>query len=197
MDILQYLIERVETAGSDHIPLFGGRFEGGYSIQQVPDELARLICLLAAHGPIRNSLEIGTASGGTTRFIREYVTIQRTVIIDDGKHPRFPVWTSKNRRHVKGLAEFIGDSHSQEARHFLESLAIQFDLAAIDGDHSAEGVRADWQLVQPFLADGAIVWFHDTRCVPAVADFWNEIRGRHTVLLETNGLGIGVLKFRP
>ncbi len=120
------------------------------------------------HGPFQNSLEIGTAAGGTTRFIRELVTIERTVILDDGKHPRFPVWMNQNRQHVKGLTEFIGDSHSPEARQFLDSLATRFDLAAIDGDHSEEGVLADWKLVQPFLADGkrGIVWFHDTLCVP-------------------------------
>jgi hypothetical protein len=196
MQILEHLVERAETAGSDHLPLFGGRFEGGYYLQQVPEELARLICVLAAHSPFQTCLEIGTASGGTTRFIREFVKIEKTVIIDDGKHVRFPIWTSQNRRHVQGLTEFIGDSHSAEARQFLCTLGTRFDLVAIDGDHSAEGVLADWQLVQPFLADGAIVWFHDTRCVPGVAGLWNEVRGRHTVLLETNALGIGVLRLR-
>lgn len=194
--LLTDLVDRVHAAGSDHLPTFGGSFEGGYGIQQVPEELARLTCLLAAYAPFRDSLEIGIAAGGTTRFLREHVDIARTTVIDDGRHPRFPTW-SLNRHHVPVLSEFIGDSHSRGARDFLTGLGRAFDLVAIDGDHSPAGVRADWRLVQPFLAPGALVWFHDVTCVhcPGVIALWRELRDFYPVLLETDVLGIGVLRF--
>jgi hypothetical protein len=202
-DLVGTIAAAVEQAGSDHIPLFAGTWEGGYWIQQQPDELARLVCLLAAMGPFKSSLEIGIAAGGTTRFIRDFVTIENTLVIDDGKHPRFPIWQTENKRHVANLYESIIDSHSGEARQQLTDYCYhggdarkgQFDLVGIDGDHSAEGIRSDWELVKPFLAAGAVVWFHDIIAVESVKEFWHELRTKYTVMLETDKLGIGVIRF--
>jgi len=36
------------------------------------------------------------------------------------------------------------------------------DLIFIDGDHSYEGVKADWELFSPFLTPSGIAVFHDT-----------------------------------
>jgi predicted O-methyltransferase YrrM len=38
----------------------------------------------------------------------------------------------------------------------------RIDLLFIDGDHSFEGVRADFEMFQPWLAPNALVVFHDT-----------------------------------
>ena len=193
-DLIDAVATAVSNAGSDDLGVFGGTWRGGYWIQQHPAELAKLVCLLATHGPYKSSLEIGIAAGGTTRFIRDMMTIEKTAVIDDGNHPRFAVWQSENRQHVANLSEFIGDSHSPEAAEFVASIGEKFDLVAIDGDHSASGVRADWELVKPHLADGAIVWFHDTRIIPEVREFWGELRLQYRVMLETDVLGIGVLR---
>lgn len=192
--LLNRVIMLVNSAGSDNVGCFGGVYEGGYHIQQRPEEFSRLVCFLAAHGPFRAYLEIGTASGGTLRFLKECVQIERCVTIDDGRHPKFIFWTEQNRQCIENLSEFIGDSHSAAARQFLQELGIQFDLVGIDGDHSYEGVAADWRLVQPFLADGALVWFHDIRVCPGVASLWHELSATHSRVLETNQLGIGVLR---
>lgn len=37
------------------------------------------------------------------------------------------------------------------------------DLVFIDGDHSEEGVAADWEAWHPFVAEGGAVVFHDAR----------------------------------
>lgn len=37
-----------------------------------------------------------------------------------------------------------------------------FDLLFIDGDHSYEGVKADWDAYKKFLRSGSVVIFHDT-----------------------------------
>ena len=192
--LLQSLVAEVERAGSDDVGYFGGLYEGGLQIQQRPTELARLVCLLAGYSPFANYLEIGTAAGGTTRFLTEWLAIHRTAIIDDGKHRKHPVWLAQNRRGISNLSEYVGDSHSPEARAFLQGLARSFDLVGIDGDHSYAGVRADWDLVEPFLAAHAIVWFHDIRACDGVARCWGELCRSHTVLLETDELGIGVLR---
>jgi hypothetical protein len=194
-DLLQLVCNQVERVGSENVGWFGGIYEGGWQLQQRPVEFSRLVCLLAAYSPFAAYLEIGTASGGTTRFLAEWLRIGRTVIIDDGQHPKHSIWVNQNRKFVPGLSEFIGDSHCDLAGDFLRGLDCIFDLACVDGDHSYEGVHSDWKLIQPFLAPDALVWFHDIRVCEGVARFWAEVRQRFTVVLETDELGIGVLRF--
>lgn len=194
--LLPAMIESIEHAGSDSVSYFGGIYEGGYHIQQTPEEFSRLIYLLAALGPFEANLEIGTAAGGTLRFINDHIRIDRNVVIDDGQHPKARIWSSQNRYCVPNVTEFIGDSHSREAADFLKSLNITFDLVAIDGDHSYPGVVADWNLIQPYIRAGTLVWFHDIRVCEGVASLWKVLRMKHSVLLETDQLGIGVLQIR-
>lgn len=41
-------------------------------------------------------------------------------------------------------------------------LPESIDFAFIDGDHSYEGVKKDWKIIQPKLSSWAVVVFHDT-----------------------------------
>jgi hypothetical protein len=51
--------------------------------------------------------------------------------------------------------------HSSELT--LEDIGGPLDLAFIDGDHSEEGVRADFVKVQKFVKEGGIIALHDVR----------------------------------
>ncbi|OIR07332.1 hypothetical protein GALL_105880 [mine drainage metagenome] len=42
------------------------------------------------------------------------------------------------------------------------SLPIRIDFAFIDGDHSYEGVKTDWEILKPRMAPFGVVVFHDT-----------------------------------
>ena len=194
--LLSAVTDAILLAGSDQVDGFQGLYEGGYHIQQVPNELARLASLLSAFSPFSNYLEIGTAAGGTLRFLTEQVQIDRTVVIDNGAHPKFKIWTDQNRKCITNLTEFIGDSHSTEAKDFLQNLNTTFDLVGIDGDHSAQGVKADWDLIQPYISQGSLVWFHDIVCIDGVKSLWTQLKDRHTPILETKELGIGVIRIR-
>src|SRR5205085_6787157 len=76
------MIALIENAGSDHLPTFGGKFEGGYHIQQNPAEFANLLMALKGR-PIKSYLQIGNAAGGSERLICEYLGIVDLTIIDD------------------------------------------------------------------------------------------------------------------
>lgn len=200
------LIESIIAAGFDDAEHFAkgvqGAYSGGYFIQQDPEEFAKLISVLRDHAPYHTMLSIGIAAGGNDRFIVESVDIKQAVVMDDGKHWNHKVWKDKNRAKVAAripLHEHIGNSHSKGASAFLKGLGMKFNLVGIDGDHTPAGVRMDWEMIQPYLAPGAIVWLHDIAMKEpgqtGAAELWYELRRHHKVLLETRKkFGIGVVQ---
>ena len=191
------LIQRIRQAGVHSAKLFDSEprlNNQNYAMQQSPDELARLIGLLAAYEPYEWSLEIGIAAGGTTRFLREQVSIANTVVIDDGRHKDAGLWR-EHRRHISNLTEFQGDSGSQASNEFLQGLKTRFDLVGIDADHRESAIRRDWKLVKTYLRGGAIVWLHDIHEHGGASVLWSKLKRRYPVLLETSGLGIGVIRY--
>jgi predicted O-methyltransferase YrrM len=93
------------------------------------------------------------------------------------------------RSFARGKQEIIlirGDSHDLhlpgevKARLGNEKL----DFLFIDGDHTYEGVKKDFEMYSPLVRGGGIVAFHDI--VPSSSDanigvprFWNELKERY------------------
>ena len=76
----------------------------------------------------------------------------------------------------------------------------------IDGDHTYEGVKKDFEMYAPLCRKGGIIAFHDIvpgplENVGGVPEFWNEIKGKykHKELVRNSqqgqqgGYGIGIL----
>jgi len=195
------LVALVRNAGTDNLSHFGNGYvaEGGYSLQQNPDEFAALVVHLSAFNP-RIFLEIGSASGGTARFLHEHLVFRRMLSIDDGTHHRYPEFAAN----TKGLplTHFKGDSHSPAAQAWLADAVGRgsrlVDVAFIDGDHSAAGVWQDVELVRPYMRPDARYIFHDTVACEGVKRAWERgsAEGLWTPLAEYVGaerpLGIGV-----
>lgn len=201
------MIETIQEAGLAE-ESFGFGQVGGFQMQQHPGEFADLVLVLQGlhlqGHPIRNYLQIGSAAGGSERFLCGRLGIRELVIIDTGDHPQFPTWRYTNKPALQNLGvqvtEYIGDSHEEGAEAFLATQG-KFDLIGIDGDHTPAGVRMDWQLVTPCLKPGSLVWFHDinyrfmrTRD-NGPWEVWSKLKERHKVHLETlEKFGIGLLE---
>ncbi len=171
-EIEQFVID----AGSENVPVFGGKFEGGWQIQQVPDEIAPCIhAMLESGQPINNYLEIGVAAGGTTALFNHFFHPSRIVLVDDNKHPK---------AHVRGYIldgvgreEIVGNSQDPVTIGVVAALAPErFDLIIIDGDHTFQGVKADVENYFPMLRPGGFLIFHDSVC--------QECWGVHLVVEE-------------
>jgi hypothetical protein len=190
------ILEKVLMAGSDDVQRFGGRFEGGLHIQQVPEELADLVVHLQGR-PYANYLEIGAAAGGTARFLRDALEVPYVCIIDDNQHPKHGLRSTI----IPDATEWIGNSHDPACAEFLAGLGRKFDLVMIDGDHRHEGVAADLAMVLPHLSSQAVILLHDITNEPGVRRLREEIRnelwpGLCEVASFVSRYGIAVIQYK-
>lgn len=83
----------------------------------------------------------------------------------------------------------------EEAIHRFEDGTI--DLLHIDGFHTYDAVRSDFETWLPKVSPGGIVLFHDVaaRMMDFGAwRFWSELETQHQTFLFRHGFGLGVLR---
>jgi cephalosporin hydroxylase len=149
-----------------------------------------LWCRLAAIGGLKISLDLPTGASGSCRYSNPMALAERTT--------RFKSFSANV--HV-----VTGDSHEQNSWRAIDDILgrgrEKLDFLFIDGDHSAEGVKLDYEDYRKFVRPGGMIAFHDIKDTDYhrtrgcfVADFWKEIEGekREIVGGECWG-GIGVV----
>jgi predicted O-methyltransferase YrrM len=111
------------------------------------------------------------------------------------------------RRNIKALrlerqVEIIRDMSSNAAARWM----LPIDMLFIDGDHSHEGVKKDWDLFMPFVTQFGVVVFHDTmwdlkpdspysRADMGVPAFVEELRMQgYPVTTLSNDFGVSVVQ---
>lgn len=161
-------VELVKAQGSGDESFFGYPvLEDGLYLQQDPHEFAALTQFLAEEVCSADlTLDLGIASGGQTKFLRDHFEAKQTIILDDGNHPLFKHW-ARIKQDVKSdiVFEMIEDSHKPSVREALKPWYNQVDFAYVDGDHSYKGLKQDIFLMKYLLKDGAFMVLHDTTAV--------------------------------
>ena len=198
---METLISEIEELGSGNVNYFGGKYEGGIRLQQVPKEIAQCIKYLMENGKSINSyLEIGSAAGGTAYVFNKFFDINTTVLIDDNFMEQ-----SKLREDILAdvnYSEFVGNSRSKEAFDFVDDLDCTFDVVFVDGDHEYPGVSADVLAYSRFVSPGGYLILHDTIICPGVKRVFDGIKAskRFASVVEFGddnhcmACGIGVIK---
>jgi predicted O-methyltransferase YrrM len=180
---------------------------------QVRSELLRFAAIIAELKPSL-ALEIGTARGGTLCVISRLSRTSATIISVDlpgglfgGGYRwfRIPIYKSFPVLDQK-LHLIRGDSHDQAIQSRVrEEIGKdrKLDLLFIDGDHSYQGVRADFDSYRSLVRSGGIIAFHDIAEHPKetgceVARLWQEVKTqyRHEEIIEDRDqgwAGIGIL----
>jgi predicted O-methyltransferase YrrM len=188
----------------------------GISIKpiQISYEIVKLLELVAELKP-KVILEIGTAGGGTLFLFTRVADSEALIISIDlpavfgllGEgYPmwKIPLYKSFSKEKQK-IFLIQGDSHSIETLRKIKEILRddKIDFLFIDGDHSYEGVKKDFEMYSPLVRKGGIIAFHDivprrqeTRC--EVDKFWNEIKYNYRYIeivrdWAQKRAGIGVL----
>lgn len=179
---------------------------------QVRSEICELAGLVAAMKPSA-ILEIGTAAGGTLFLFSRLAAPDARIISVDLPWGKFGggyyFWRIPLYRSFRGQSQRLNllraDSHSQGTFERVDKLldGRKLDFLFIDGDHTYEGVKRDFQMYSGLVKKGGAVAFHDIVEHPAdescgVHRFWREIKTGfpHRELIgdkDQKWAGIGVI----
>jgi methyltransferase family protein len=152
-------------------PRLRSRMGQGVQSIQFPSQLGPYLATVADAGVV-SYLEVGVEHGGTFAITVEFLRrfgLRRALAVDLGPTPLlFRRW---KRPEVSFAAM---NSHSPAFAALLRDQG-PFDLALIDGDHSEEGVRQDFETVRPHARMLAL---HDIveEAHAGVGRVWSAIR---------------------
>jgi predicted O-methyltransferase YrrM len=146
-------------------------------IQQVKEEFTLLAYFLNSFKP-HNILEIG-CKGGTFYMFNKFSTGKKIGLdIDDQYLQNIYFYM-----YGEDFTFIKANSQTEETVRSIENICNQFDFIFIDGDHSYEGVKRDFELYKKFLSPRGYIGFHDIdpnhvfRDGPGgqVYKFWQEL----------------------
>jgi len=158
-------------------------------------------------------LEIGTAKGGTLFLFSQIASCDGQVLSIDLPGGKFGGGYAEKK--IKLYHTFAKDNQKiillRKNAHEINTLnevksilsGQKLDFLFIDGDHTYEGVKMDFEMYSPLVRRGGIVGFHDiaeqtikNEC--EVNKFWNEIKRNYKYRefiydLSTTKYGVGLI----
>lgn len=189
----KYKIKRLnprETRVGALIDFVFDKFFGLIAPGQVRSEITSLASLVKELKP-KIVLEIGTAEGGTLFLFSRLVAPDAKIISIDlpggnfgGGYPEWKIslYKSFSLPHQR-LYLLRENSHLISTQEHIKEIigTTPVDFLFIDGDHTYEGVKKDFEMYSPLVKEGGVIAFHDIVVHPPekncdVHKFWEEIK---------------------
>jgi hypothetical protein len=160
-------------------------------ILQVYEELVNLAFWVRGFAP-NNILEVGTV-GSTFLLLSRLSTGKKASVDVRDIRPKL-----HNFMFGQDWCFFQGDSQTPEMRAAVSAYCESYDLIFIDGDHTYEGVKRDFENYRGLLSERGVILFHDvdpdhvfkTTVGGEVWRFWQDLdEGTKTTLCcqKSNG----------
>lgn len=133
---------------------------------QLRTELEQFIKFIDGEDP-KTVLEIGTLRGGSLYcWIKGLSHVKKVVSVD---YPSYrPLIRNRKKNIWRNFSKEVdlnvvwGNSHHPNTYENTANLIDDgVDFLFIDGDHTYEGVKNDFEMYSPLVVDGGIVAFHD------------------------------------
>lgn len=180
---------------------------GGIDSWQYPNQFSKYLHFLSKQY-IKSYVEIGCHKGGTfiitVEYLNRFNTLDRCLAVDN-----WPREIINEYKSIRPEIEYLTTS-SQSSRFYDAYLAHDWDLVLIDGDHSYNGAKKDYDLVKD---RARYIAFHDiaNSLCPGTQQIWADMKQMYTadqthqwcdqydeVLLRMRGsiMGIGLVQHK-
>jgi predicted O-methyltransferase YrrM len=149
-----------------------------------PSELQALFQLASRCPMGAKALEIGSHLGASSCYLGAGLKPRNGVLfcVDTWNNETMPDGIkdtfSEFSANTSGLGGLIVTLRKRSTALRKEDILTPLDLVFIDGDHSYESVKSDFEVVSPWLSARAKVAFHDTVAFAGVSRFLGEILAR-------------------
>jgi len=194
---------------------FSSQFNALITPYQICSEIQALCEIVRQRRP-RTVLEIGSQHGGSFFLFSRVAVPDAFLVSVDLPREDLKPWRSLCaylRRKEQNVSVIDGDSHAPSTVERVNQVlgGRKVDFLFIDGDHSYEGVRQDFENYVGFLNDAGMVAFHDinpdywTRFGKRTGNyageiyrFWAEVKMKYSYAEfidnpDEDGFGIGIL----
>jgi cephalosporin hydroxylase len=133
-------------------------------------EISRLLSILQKREP-KIILEIGTAHGGTFFLFCQVAHKKSKIISVDLPGGQFgggyPEWKSplyrSFRRERQQIYLIREDSHKKNTLESIKDIVVgnKIDFLFLDGDHTYNGIKKDFEFYSPMVMSGGMIAFHN------------------------------------
>lgn len=177
-----------------------------YNAGQIPDEIAWFYKECIKVDP-KVVVEIGVYAGGNLKILNNLIIYNDGLTVgidlDWDKWKRFGSWDLDEG--VSPVVLIDGNSHEKSTIDRLKDIleGKEIDVLFIDGDHTYEGCKMDYDMYSPLVRKGGIIAIHDINMkldpkeanpIKKCGEYWDDLQGdKHSFYVDKSGYGIGYI----